>query len=800
MTNTPASKDNTASAQREKALRTLEFDRVQELLAAQTTFEPARELALGLRPSYVRDEVARWQEETKDALRLMELRPNLAVSDAQDISSFVQSAILGGTIAGIDLMQVARTLGVIHSFQGTLLRYKDSLPVLSRFGDALGDFREIESAIRRTITAQGDVLDSASDVLRRVRSEEKVAHQRLNARLQEIVASTLGRQILQEPFITTRDGRYVLAVKAEMRGQVLGLIHDISSSGATVFMEPLATVELGNAWRELQLAERNEVERILRELAAQVGEQGEAILNGLDALAEIDLALAKARFGREVRGVLPKLLENATRETRVRLKQARHPLLRGNVVPISLELGEDFHALVISGPNTGGKTVALKTVGLLALMAQAGLPIPADEGSALCVFDGVFADIGDEQSIQQSLSTFSSHMGNIVQILHSVTSESMVLLDELGAGTDPLEGAALAKAVLSSLVRSGVAAVVTTHHSELKAFAHSMPGMENANVEFDPVTLGPTYHLVVGLPGRSNAIAIAESLGLPKEILDEARSSVGSTEAEVDALLRQIQQERRQAEGERAAAERERRELEETRAALSIKLEKWEAENRNTTSVRRAEVQVMAEEMKSQLRQVARRINSLAGEKGKKELAALHAQMNDVRRKLDAPKLNPPVPAPLKREERILPGQRILIEGVESTAEVLAGPDRRQMVEVQVGPVRMLIHQDRIKGRDRKPPPQQRKVFVSPEVNSRAQVGPELWVHGMRAQQAIEAVNEYLEKAALAGHMRVRIIHGKGRGILRHAIHQALGDHSLVGTFRDADPDEGGEGVTVVEF
>ena len=770
------------------------------MLAEETAFPPSRQKALALRPSYSSDEVSRWQAETRDAMRLLELRPTLSVTEAKDIRSLVQSATLGGSISGPDLLLVARTLAVVHFLQGTLLRYSDELPVLGRLGDALGDFREIDQEIRRTLNSSGDVLDNASDLLRRVRSEEKIAQQRLQARLQEIAASPLGRQVLQEPFITTRGGRYVLAVKSEMRGQVDGLIHDISSSGATAFMEPLSAVELGNAWRELGLAERNEVERILRELSALVGEQGEAILAGIEAIAEIDLALAKSRLAERMKAHLPQLLDRVQGGTSVRLVEARHPLLKGKVVPTTLELGKDFQALVISGPNTGGKTVALKTVGLLALMAQAGLAVPADEGTGFAVFEGIFADIGDEQSIQQSLSTFSSHMRNIVQVLRSMSPNSLVLLDELGAGTDPLEGAALAKAVLSRLVREGAAAVVTTHHSEMKAFAHSHPGLENANVEFDPVTLAPTYRLVVGLPGRSNALAIAESLGLPDDVMNEARRSVGSTETEVDALLQRIQEERHQAEEERLAAERARKDLEETRASLSTRVEKWEEENRSTTMVRRAEVQVLAEDMKSQLRQIARRINTLAGEKGQKELAMLHAQMNAVRRKMEGPEFNPPAPPDRNPKEAFAPGQRIIVEGIDSPVEVVAGPDRRQMVEVQVGGVRMRVPQERIVGRDKKPRRPEHGVFVSPGVNARAQVGPELWVHGMRAQQAVEAVGDYLEKAALAGHIRIRIIHGKGRGILRHAINEFLGDHPLVGTFRDADPEEGGEGVTVVEF
>ena len=775
---------------------------MREALASQTSFPPSLEMALALEPRYIHDEALRLQQETHDALRLLELRPTLSMSGAKDVRRAVQTASLGGRLSGPELLEIAETMAVVHSLRATLMRAGETLPTLGGLGAGLTEFREAESAIRRTVNHQGEVVDSASDLLQQLRREEKTTHERLMARLQEIVASPLGRQVLQEPFITTRDERSVLAVKAEMRGQIQGLIHDISSSGATVFMEPLATVELGNAWRELRLAEGREVERILRELTALVGSRGDALQEDLGTLARIDLALAKARLAMSTDATLPELVKPAGDDSRssVLLRDARHPLLKGNVVPISVEIGGDFRALVISGPNTGGKTVTLKTVGLLALMAQAGLGVPAGEGSALRVFDGVYADVGDEQSIQQSLSTFSSHMGNIVQFLKVATSGSLVLLDELGAGTDPEEGTAIARAVLSQMIRAGTTTVVTTHHSELKAFADSTPGIENASVEFDPITLTPTYRLIVGLPGRSNALAIAERLGLPEDIVNEARTSLGPTEAEVESLLGSIQEEHRKAEAERASAEGARRELEETQAQLAARLEELAEKEDRTAMVRRAEVQVLAEELKSRLRHLSRRVNALVGEKGRQELATIRAEMEEVRRRLEGPEWRLDGAKKEKPREPLAPGDRVRVEGLEPSAEVVSGPDKRQMMDVQIGPVRMRVHRDRIKGKDRRPPAPAGKVIVSPGAVARARVGTEFWVHGMRAKQAVAAVDEYLEKASMAGHQQVRIIHGKGKWILRSAIQRALGDHPLVGLFRDADPQEGGEGVTIVEL
>ncbi|MBI3744156.1 MAG: Smr/MutS family protein [Chloroflexi bacterium] len=725
---------------RRRALRTLEFDKVRDRLADCTECSLGHEYALALEPAYSVPEVTRRRDETREALRLLDLRPSLSFADATDVRQLVRTSAIGGALSGLDLVALARTLGAVHSVRANLTRLSYELPTLAGVAQGLGEFRDLEAAIKRTVNPKGEVLDGASPLLTRLRAEARAAEERLTARLKDIIASEAGRRVLQEPFIAVRDDRYVLAVKAEHRGQVQGIIHDVSSSGATVFMEPLATVEMGNAYRELRLGEKREVERILREVAADVGAQSRAIQESIERLARLDLIVAKARLGRRRKAIPAAIIdmgsvepvekakqpaESRKRSPAVILNDARHPLLTGDPVPMTLRLGDQHQALVVSGPNTGGKTVALKTTGLLALMAQAGIPIPADERSALQVFDGVYADIGDEQSIEQSLSTFSGHLSNIVEILSVATGRSLVLLDELGAGTDPQEGAAVAKAILSELVNRGTTTIVTTHHSEIKAFAHSADGVQNASVEFNSATLAPTYRLIVGLPGRSNALAIAERLGLPADVLTRARQNLGAGAVEVERLLGEIQEQRRKAEADRVIAE-----------------------------------------------------------------------VEAIRKKLERSPWQTP------RDRRLSPakfqaGEMVKVEGITPSAEIITAPDERGIVQLQAGSMRLQVHQSMVLGKDKTQRPSERPKIVVPKA---ATVGDEFWVHGMRAQQAVDAVSEYIEKAALAGHARVRIIHGKGRGVLRSAIHRALGDHPLVGTFRDADDSEGGHGVTIVEL
>ncbi|HEX6777020.1 MAG TPA: hypothetical protein VF099_02410, partial [Ktedonobacterales bacterium] len=523
----------------DKSINTLEYPKILERLAHEAAFSASKELALALLPATELREVERRLAYTTEAKRLLDVRPDAGVRGARDIRPLVVRAERGAMLTPSELLQVLSTVRSAIYVAGMLGRVEDDFPLLKALGRDLPQRPALAGRIETSISEEGEVMDSASPKLRQLRSEIRGAQQRLQEKLQSLVNEY--RVALQEPIITLRSDRYVLPVRAEAKGQVRGIVHDQSASGATYFIEPLVVVEMNNRLRELFLAERQEIERILMALSDEVGREALALNLDGELLAEIDLHLAKARYSQLTQSNPPHLSDQG----RLRLREARHPLLTGKVVPIDFRLGEDFSMVVITGPNTGGKTVALKTVGLLTLMAQAGLHIPADDRSEITIFENVFADIGDEQSIEQSLSTFSSHLSRIIDILKLATARSLVLLDELGAGTDPSEGSALARAILMFLLERKVSVVATTHYSELKAFAYDTAGVANASVEFDVETLSPTYRLQIGLPGRSNALAIAARLGLSPEIIEQARQLLGSTGVQMENLLEGLQEDRR---------------------------------------------------------------------------------------------------------------------------------------------------------------------------------------------------------------------------------------------------------------
>src|SRR5437764_1963143 len=544
----------------EFAVETLEFDAVRELLARHTSFSAGRALALDLLPTPLLEEARRRQTATAEALKLPGLRPGLHLGGVHDVRSLAERARVGGVLGPEELLDVASTVRGARAWRRALGPLRDETPTRLELSDVfLGDHPGLAEDIQDAIGEAGEVLDSASPALGRVRTELRGAHDRLVTRLREIMSAPPFRDVVQDPVVTQRNGRYVIPIRAESRGQVPGIVHDQSASGATLFVEPLAVVDMANRWRTLILEEEREIERILRALSQEVGEQADVLASSVEGLAQIDLARAAAALAERQRGTAPDLLglPRPAGQPALKLVNARHPLLTGMVVPISLELGADFNVLLITGPNTGGKTVALKTAGLLSLMAQSGLFIPADDGSQVAVFERVQADIGDEQSLQQSLSTFSSHISRIVRMLRDADSCSLILLDELGAGTDPQEGAAIARALLDFLRERGAYVVATTHYPELKSYAEATPRVQNASVEFDVQTLSPTFRLMIGTPGRSNALLIAERLGMPRDVLETARTYVSPQTRETEAMLDQIARERVLAEDARARALKE---------------------------------------------------------------------------------------------------------------------------------------------------------------------------------------------------------------------------------------------------
>ncbi len=792
-------------------LHTLEFDQVLARLAAHAEFSASIALARALTPSTDPVIIARWQGETTEARALLDQHPEISVGGARDVRPMTKNARLGALLTPLDLVELRQTLIAARTLRRTLGRFEASYPRLAARAAAIADLPALVDAIGRAIDERAQVADTASDNLARLRHALNVQRGRLMEKLQRLISSPSNAKVIQEPIITERDGRYVIPIRAEAKGRIPGIVHDTSASGATLFIEPLAVVEMGNRIRELEREEQREIERILRELTALVAMHAEAIDRTVETLAELDLAFAKAKYAEEIRGVEPVIASAAMQSpsnsiassqkpllamTSFELSDARHPLLDpATVVPISVRLDPGVLILVITGPNTGGKTVTLKTVGLMALMAQSGLHIPARAGSRLPIFSGVYADIGDEQSIEQSLSTFSSHLKNITQILRQADEHSLVLLDELGAGTDPVEGSALARAILMHLLERQIPALVATHYAELKAFAHTTPGVQNASMEFDVETLAPTYHLTIGLPGQSNAFAIAQRLGLDPKIIEHAQRALTRTDLELEKLLAEIKRTQQEIASARAHAEIAQREAEQRAAEARRQLAQIENERaeilRRAHEEAQAEIQLAREEL-NRLRQ-AWRTAALSRDFVEGE----HAKLDELAEQLPAP-TPAPIPAPVATEPgKIQVGDRVWVARLGQMGQVTAM--EATDAEVQVGNFRIRLRLDEIRkvvepASPVEPAPSQ---VALPAVES---PGMEVSLRGMRADDALDTLGKYLDRAYLAGLPYVRVVHGKGTGTLRKLARDLLRQHPLVASIREAEPHEGGEGVTIAKL
>jgi DNA mismatch repair protein MutS2 len=813
----------------EKTLNTLEYWKILERLAGYAAFDISADMARALRPTEDLDEAHRRLARTTEARRLLSVNDDISIGGARDVRGSVDLAARSGVLEPGELLDVKNTLISARTLARTFEHQSNPYPNLQVIAERLVPPPGIVDAITRAISDRGDVLDNASDRLGRIRSELKVAHDRLLTRLEHLVNDPKNAPILQEPIITQRNGRYVIPLRSEFRGRLRSIVHDQSSSGATLFVEPLATVELNNQWHELELAERDEVRRILIELSGIVGSHAAEITDILQALAELDLALMCAKYADDLKAAEPVLVPVRKRSnhpgTTIRLFQACHPLLDpAQVVPIDVDLDERTFAIVITGPNTGGKTVTLKTVGLMALMAQSGLHIPAQSGSTINLFRNIYADIGDEQSIEQSLSTFSGHITNVVRILKLAWPDTLVLLDELGAGTDPQEGAALAKALMDFLVNHKIPCMVATHYPELKAYAHSTAGVVNASMEFNLQTLRPTYHLTIGLPGRSNALLIAERLGLPKEILETARADINPEDLHSEDLLDEIHRERDRARTARGEAEKSRREAENQRRELAERLEKIEDERLSVIEAARKEVWDEAAELRTDLdnlrRELARARQPLDA------IKSLQQQAETLEEAASQPAERRPAegasePQALRVGEKV----RLRSLNMEGTITALGESD----VEVQLGALRVrarLTDIDRrgsepSAGSDETPAKTVRRRSLpgpsaaQPDAGSqtkrggsvplttgimRESPGMELDLRGQRAEDALAALDQYIENAYLSGMPFVRIIHGKGTGKLRQVVREALRESPHVKSFETGQESEGGDGVTVAHM
>ena len=780
---------------RSDAVRLLEFHLVSERLAGYTSFPPAREMALELAPSCDLNEVVRRQEETAEARSFYETGSVLDFASAKDLRQPLSRAALGGVLTGEELRDVHDTLKATRLVKRTVLRHRQ-MPVLEVIAHDLPVQPDLEKELATSIGRHGEVVDGASPGLKELRSEAQSAYQRVVDSLQRTVRRMKRHNILQEPFITQRNGRMVLLVKTEMKHRLPGIVHDVSDSGATLFVEPMASIGLGNRWRELRMAQEREEEMVIRSLSAKVEACSGDLLRGLELLGRLDLAMAKARYAMEIHATAPALVDSELQH--IRIMDARHPLLEGKVVPISVNMGDQCSLLLITGPNAGGKTVALKTIGLLSLMAQAGLQIPAREGT-ISLFDGVYADIGDHQSIQRSLSTFSSHIQNLRDIIKQATDKSLVLIDELGTSTDPEEGAALAKAVLRQFLQRRMTVVATSHHREVAGFVQEQPGMMNASVELEPGTLTPTYQLTLGLPGRSYALSIASSLGLDGEIIEDARSLLSPVHQRAESLFRELQEERQLATGKRMEAEDDMARVERTRSELEEQL----------AAIQDAQAE-MVEEARHQLQQrvdgVTKRLKELEKLVAQPVIAPTPAQtikearkeVAQVRRELRSPEWEPPPSTRRDWLKRLGAGDRVYLRGIAQPVELIAPPDDGGMVEVLLGTMRARLPVYQL---DRPARPRivtsQGGVFYSRA--PKKQLGAELDLHGERVEKALERVEGFLNDATMAGLSSVRISHGVGTGALRDAIREYLRGHALVNSVR---PDENmtTDGATVVEL
>ncbi len=790
-----------------KYLQTLELDKILAQLAEHCAFAGSRDLAAALRPAAHVDDVRQRQQETAEAKALLSVQPGLSVGGARDVRPFLRNAAIGATLDAEGLLAIQATLVSARVLRRSVLAEAEKHPTLANIVHRVEECPKLVAEITRCINDRGEVVDTASAALARIRRSLVVARDRLLERLNRLVGSPEYGSYLQDALITQRSGRYVVPIKAEHKGRIPGIVHDQSASGATIFVEPLAMVEMGNEWRQLQIEEQHEVERILAELTALVAVYAEPIQASVEALADLDLAFAKAKYAFATRATAPEMLvdhgspgsiaseEEAAQHPYplyLRLNKARHPLLpAATVVPIDVHLGESFAVLIVTGPNTGGKTVALRTVGLLAAMAQCGLHLPTAEGSALRVFSGIYADIGDEQSIEQSLSTFSSHMSNIVAILNEARSDALVLLDELGAGTDPTEGAALAQTILGELLQREIPTMGTTHYAELKLFAQTTPGVTNASVEFDVGTLSPTYRLTIGLPGRSNAFAIARRLGLDSRLIDEASKLISEDDAEADRILERIRHSRHEAgratNAAQTALNKAREREKEARRLLQ------EAERQRSSML--AEAQAQLEAAQEELRRVRETVERQQVTQQWLQDAAGRVQKVAVSQKALAPKPSRPVDRRL-RAEPIAVGDTVWIASLDQIGQVSQLLGRE--AEVQVGAFRAKVAVAELEKRSAPQEPGPSRVRVS--MASRPFPNSELQLLGKRVEEALPLLEKYLDDAYLAGLPFARIVHGKGTGVLRQVVKEALSDSPLVASFKAGELNEGGDGVTVVKF
>ena len=788
---------------REKTIRILEYNKILTKLEEQAGSEMAKKVVSGLRPFHEIPVIRDMLMETTEAVRLILHKGPLPLGGFYDIEDSLHRARKGGSLTMKQLLQIHFNLSLARRVTTFLKSDLPPLPVIQSIGEVIAVHKNLEDEIDRCILSEDEMADNASPELKQIRRAILRQNDALKSKINHIINSAENRTMLQDAIVTVRDGRYVIPVKQEHRGKFPGIVHDQSSTGATVFIEPQVIVNLNNELRQLELQEKAEIERILAELTARVAEHYHDLLNNQKLLVQLDVIMAKGKLSMLQHGEEPQISEDGE----LVLKEARHPLLDPKkVVPIDLSIGGSYNTLVITGPNTGGKTVTLKTAGLLSMMAQTGLHIPAAGGSRIPVWKDIFADIGDEQSIEQSLSTFSSPMTNIVDIVKHAGEGCLVLVDELGAGTDPTEGAALAIAILEDLEKKGAATIATTHYTELKKYAISTDGVENASMEFNVETLSPTYRLAIGVPGKSNAFEISQKLGLPGEIIETSRRLLDGGDIQFEEVISALEADKKAAEEERDEAVRLNQEMKIRKEELEQQAKKLEEKKTEILNKAKEEARQILQEAKDVSKEVQEELREL---KKIESLGQRNRIFDENRKKLRdaAGKYREKVirevnDNPVSAEELRL-GDRVKVLSLGQNGEIVTLPDEKGELTVQVGILKAKVNLDDIMlieggALDVNRPRKVRKNYGSMYKTKTQNVSISIDVRGKSLDDAVMDVDKYLDDATMAGLKEVTIIHGRGEGILRKGLQEMMRSHKHVKRFRKGNFDEGGDGVTVV--
>lgn len=788
----------------QKSLKVLEYNKIIGMLAEKAESSLGRSMIENLLPNINIEEIVYAQNETEETLNLIIKRGNPPLYGINRITADVKRAELGGMLSPGALLRIGESLRVSRALKNYLKENnedKDSnYPIIGDLIDNLRVYRNVEDAISNAIISENEISDNASSTLRSIRRQIRSKNDSIKEKLSSMINSPTYKKFLQDSIVTMREGRYVVPVKQENRSNVPGLVHDVSSSGATAFIEPMAVVELNNELRELEIKEREEIERILTELSLKVAQDGEGIRGNEILLGRLDFAFAKGKLAIDQKATKPIF----NKDRYINIRKGRHPLLGKNVVPIDIYLGKEFTTLIITGPNTGGKTVTLKTVGLFTLMGQAGLHIPADYNSQLGVFSQVFADIGDEQSIEQSLSTFSSHMTNIVGIIENMDEESLVLFDELGAGTDPVEGAALAMSILEFLKKRSIRTLATTHYSQLKLYALTTEGIRNASVEFNVETLSPTYKLLIGVPGKSNAFEISKRLGLQNYIIDFARDLVSKENIEFEDVLQAMERDRKIAEENKLEAERTKLKIDKLKNELESEKQKAEAMKEKILDKAREEAKQILKEAKENADLVASELRDVSKIIDKDSSRRIQEAQDLIRKELQKKDTELSKGILEKRSTKppkdLKMGESVEVMSLNQQGTVLSNPDDKGNVDIQVGIMKVTVNISNLRRTDLDQSTKNIQPSNRVKSNKGKLIKQELDLRGKNIEEGILEVDKYLDDAYISGLKEVYVIHGKGTGVLREGIKNYLKTHKHVKSMRIGKYGEGGDGVTVVEI